>query len=219
MLCYKGAGREVCPFSMSMRVLALAAVVFLAGCAKKAEEAKAAHPAVTAPEVYRVNFDTSRGGFVIEVSRAWAPLGADRFYALVQERFFDGARFFRVVPNFMVQFGLAADPAVTKNWEGSEFPDDPVTMHNTRGTISFATRGARSRTTQVFINFGDNTQSLDPQGFSPFGRVVSGMDVVDKIYPGYGEQPDQGRVTSEGNAYVEKAFPQLDFIKTARIGG
>lgn len=204
---------------MSMRILTAALIaICLVGCSKKSEEGKSPL-SPPGPEVYRVNFDTSRGAFVVEVSRAWAPLGADRFYALVQEKFFDGARFFRVVPNFMVQFGLAADPAVTKNWDGSEFPDDPVTMHNTRGTISFATRGPKSRTTQVFINFGDNTQSLDPQGFSPFGRVVSGMDVVDKIYPGYGEQPDQGRVTHEGNAYVEKEFPQLDYIKTARIGG
>lgn len=198
----------------------VAAAALLAGCSKKSDEKKESGvPSAPSPDVYRVNFDTSRGGFVVEVSRAWAPRGADRFYALVQQKFFDGARFFRVMPTFMVQFGLAADPAVTKKWEGTEFPDDPVTMHNTRGTISFATRGANSRTTQVFINYVDNTRSLDPQGFSPFGRVVSGMDVVDKIYPGYSERPDQGRVTSEGNAYLEKEFPQLDYIKTARIGG
>ena len=152
------------------------------------------------------------------MSRAWAPLGADRFYTLVQQKFFDGARFFRVVPNFMVQFGLAADPAITKKWDGTEFPDDPVTMHNTRGTLTFATRGAGTRTTQLFINFADNSR-LDNQGFAPFGRVVSGMDVVDKIYSAYGEQPDQMRLTSEGNQYAEKEFPKLDYIKTARVGG
>ncbi|MCU1260444.1 MAG: Peptidyl-prolyl cis-trans isomerase PpiA precursor [Bryobacterales bacterium] len=206
-------------FLASHLTVGFAAFACLTACSKKTEEQPQQRAAdQKAPDVYRVNFDTSRGPFVIEVNRAWAPLGTDRFYTLVQQKFFDGAGFFRVVPNFMVQFGLAADPTVTKKWEGSEFPDDPVTMHNTRGTISFATRGPKSRTTQVFINFGDNSGSLDPQGFSPFGRVVSGMDVVDKIYPGYGEQPDQGRVTSEGKAYLDKAFPQLDYIKTARIG-
>ena len=203
---------------MKRFALAAAAILFLTACSKKPEEPAARAPDQKAPAVYRVNFDTSRGKFTVEVSRAWAPLGADRFYTLVQQKFFDGARFFRVMPNFMVQFGLAGDPAVTKKWDGSEFPDDPVTMHNTRGTISFATRGARTRTTQVFINFADNSGSLDPRGFSPFGRVVSGMDVVDQIYSGYGEQPDQGRLTSEGNAYAEKEFPKLDYIKTARIG-
>jgi peptidyl-prolyl cis-trans isomerase A (cyclophilin A) len=204
---------------MLKQILPIALLLGLTACSKKAPEETPKSADMKAPDTYRVNFDTSRGPFVVEVSRAWAPLGADRFYTLVQQKFFDGARFFRVVPNFMVQFGLAGDPAVTKKWEGTEFPDDPVTMHNTRGTISFATRGPRSRTTQVFINFGDNSGSLDPQGFSPFGHVVSGMDVVDKIYPGYGEQPDQGRVTTEGNAYTQKEFPQLDYIKTARIGG
>ncbi len=196
----------------------LAAILCLAGCSKKPEE-QTRTPDLKAPEVYRVNFDTSRGPFVVEVSRAWAPLGADRFYTLVQQKFFDGARFFRVVPNFMVQFGLAADAAVTKKWDGTEFADDPVSMHNTRGTLSFATRGPRTRTTQLFINYGDNSSSLDPQGFAPFGHVVSGMDVVDHIYSGYGEQPDQGRATAAGNKYLEQEFPKLDYIKTARIGG
>ncbi len=199
-------------------VLAVA-LIGLAGCGvRPPEKPEARAPDLKAPSVYRVNFDTSSGPFTVEVSKEWAPLAADRFYTLVQQRFFDNARFFRVVPNFMVQFGIAGDPRATRAWNGSEFPDDPVTMHNTRGTISFATRGPRSRTTQVFINYADNSR-LDAQGFSPFGHVVSGMDVVDKIYSGYGEQPDQGRITGDGNAYLEKEFPKLDYIKTARIAG
>jgi len=170
----------------------------------------------TAPATFRVNFDTSRGPIVIEVTRADAPLGADRFYNLVKANYFEGVRFFRVIPGFMAQFGLAADPAVSKTWD-VPIQDDPVKASNVRGTLTFAATGApNSRSTQLFINFGDNSR-LDSQRFAPFGKVVSGMEFVDQIYSGYGETPDQGRIEAEGNAYLEKEFPRLDYIRTARI--
>jgi peptidyl-prolyl cis-trans isomerase A (cyclophilin A) len=170
----------------------------------------------TAPETFRVNLDTSRGPVVIEVTRANAPIGADRFYNLVKAKYFDGARFFRVIPGFMAQFGIAADPALTKTWD-VPIQDDPVKTRNTRGAVTFAqTSAPNSRSTQLFINFGDNT-FLDSQRFAPFGTVVSGMENVDQIYSGYREKPEQGRIEEEGNAYLQKEFPQLDYIKTARI--
>lgn len=170
----------------------------------------------TAPETYRVNLDTSRGPVVIEVTRANAPIGADRFYNLVKAKYFDGARFFRVLPGFMAQFGLAADPAVSKAWD-VPIQDDPVKTSNVRGAVTFAATSAPdSRSTQLFINFADNSR-LDSQRFAPFGKVVSGMENVDQIYSGYGQNPDQERIESEGNAYLEKEFPRLDYIKSARI--
>ena len=170
----------------------------------------------TAPATFRVNFDTSKGPVVIEVTRALAPNGADHFYTLVKAKYYDGARFFRVVPGFMAQFGLAASPAVTKTWD-VPIQDDPVKTSNVRGAVTFAqTSAPNSRSTQLFINFG-NSAFLDNQRFAPFGKVVSGMENVDMIYSGDGEKPDQGRITAEGNAYLEKAFPRLDYIKTARI--
>ena len=175
-----------------------------------------------APEVYQAKFATSKGTFVVEVHRDWAPRGADRFYNLVKNGFYDNARFFRVIEGFMVQFGINGDPNIARVWRDADIKDDPVKASNERGTITFATAGPNTRTTQVFINFGDNA-ALDGQGFSPFGKVVSGMEVVDSLYGGYGEGaphgngPDQGRVQSQGNAYLEQDFPKLDFIKTATI--
>jgi peptidyl-prolyl cis-trans isomerase A (cyclophilin A) len=175
-----------------------------------------------APAVYQAKFDTSKGPFVVEVHRDWAPRGADRFYNLVKNGFFDNARFFRVIEGFMVQFGINGDPNIAGVWRDADIKDDPVKQSNERGTITFATAGPNTRTTQVFINFGDNA-GLDGQGFSPFGKVVSGMEVVDSLYGGYGEGapngngPDQGRLQSQGNAYLEQDFPKLDFIKTATI--
>jgi peptidyl-prolyl cis-trans isomerase A (cyclophilin A) len=169
-----------------------------------------------APEVYKAQFTTTRGDFVVEVHRASAPLGADRFYNLVKNGYFTNAAFFRVVPGFIVQFGLNANPAVNKVWMNANIKDDAVMGSNKRGTLVFATAGPNTRTTQLFINFGDNA-GLDRQGFAPFGTVTDGMDVVDKIYPGYGERPDQQRITEEGKAYLDKNFPMLDSIKAARI--
>jgi cyclophilin family peptidyl-prolyl cis-trans isomerase len=176
-----------------------------------------------APETYKVDFDTSKGKFVLEVTRAWSPNGADRFYNLVKNGFYNDTRFFRVISGFMVQFGIHGDPAVSAAWRMARIPDDPVKESNKRGYITFATAGPNTRTTQVFINFGDNGP-LDGQGFSPFGRVISGMDVVDKLYSGYGEGaprgrgPDQGQLQAQGNAYLTKDFPQMDYVKTATIG-
>jgi len=175
-----------------------------------------------APATYSVKFDTSKGPFVIEVHRDWAPNGADRFYNLVKNGFFDDARFFRVITGFMVQFGVNGDPKVSAPWRQARIKDDPVTQTNAPGMVTFATAGPNTRTTQVFINFGNNAM-LDRQGFAPFGKVVSGMNVVQALYAGYGEGapggrgPEQGRIQQEGNAYLTKDFPQLDYIKKATI--
>jgi peptidyl-prolyl cis-trans isomerase A (cyclophilin A) len=170
-----------------------------------------------APDLYRAKFVTTKGDFVVEVHREWAPLGADRFYNLVKNRFFTNAAFFRVVPNFIVQFGLNEFPEVNAAWENAKIKDDPVTHGNKPGTLVFATAGPGTRTTQLFINFKDNGPSLDGQGFAAFGEVTEGMDIVRQIYPGYGEQPDQGMITRQGKAYLDKNFPKIDFIKSATI--
>lgn len=169
-----------------------------------------------APTSYRARFETSAGAFVIEVTRAWAPGGADRLYNLVRHGFFDGARFFRVVPGFVVQFGLSGSAEISAHWRDATIPDDPVLQHNTRGTLTFATAGPNTRTTQMFINFGDNTR-LDAMGFAPLGRVVEGMDVVDRIYSAYGEGPNQGLIQMRGNEYLAAQFPKLDSIARATI--
>jgi peptidyl-prolyl cis-trans isomerase A (cyclophilin A) len=201
-------------------VVALAGLV-LAGCSTAPEpkkEATAPKPARTsgAPDVYRVKFVTSKGPVVIEVHREWAPLGADRFYELVKAGYYNEARFFRVVPKFVAQFGLAATPAMTKQWDKS-IDDDTVGHTNSHGTIAFAKTGRNSRTTQVFINLRSN-QILDDQGFAAFGQVVEGMEaVVDKLNSQYGEAPDQDAITHRGNSYLKSRFPRLDYIKTATI--
>lgn len=176
----------------------------------------------TAPETFKAQFDTTKGKFTVEVTRSLAPNGADRFYNLVMSGYFKDTAFFRVIPGFMCQFGIHGDPAVSAKWREANITDDPVKGSNTRGTITFATAGSNTRTTQLFINFGDNV-GLDGQGFSPFGKVVDGMDVVDKINSEYGEGapngngPDQQRIQMEGNAYLKKDFPDLDYIKSATI--
>ncbi|MBM3778925.1 MAG: peptidylprolyl isomerase [Acidimicrobiia bacterium] len=170
----------------------------------------------TAPATFKARFDTSAGAFVIEVTREWAPLGADRFYNLVKHGFFDETRFFRVVPNFMVQFGINGTPSVATIWRNQQIDDDRVRQSNTRGFVSFAMAGPDTRTTQIFINYRDNS-GLDKQGFAPFGRVVEGMDVVDKINAEYREQPNQGLIQTQGNAYLNKEFPKLDFVRKATI--
>lgn len=177
------------------------------------------HPATlkaTAPAEYEVTFKTTAGDFVLKVTRAWAPLGADRFYNLVKHGFFTDAAFFRVVPGFVVQFGLSANPSVNAAWQKASIKDDPVTQSNHTGFLTFATSGPNSRTTQLFLSLGENA-SLDSQGFSPFGQVTSGMDVVQKIFSGYGESPDQGQITTQGKAYLDKDFPRLDHIISATV--
>jgi peptidyl-prolyl cis-trans isomerase A (cyclophilin A) len=198
-------------------VLASAAVLAQGGVdLSKAKLRTPAQLTEQAPASYKAKFDTSKGAFVIEVHRDWAPKGADRFYNLVKNGFFDDCRFFRVVPDFMVQFGINGDPNVQKNWANANITDDPVKQSNKKGYITFATRGPNTRTTQVFINFKDNA-GLDRQGFAPFGEVVSGMDVVERISSQYGEKPNQGSIQAEGNGYLNKEFPKLDYVKKATI--
>jgi peptidyl-prolyl cis-trans isomerase A (cyclophilin A) len=177
------------------------------------------------PSQFKVLFSTSKGDFTVNVHRDWSPKGAARFYELVKNGFYNDVRFFRVIRSprpFMAQFGISGDPAVTAKWTNANIEDDPVKEHNTRGRITFATAGPNTRTTQLFINYDDNSR-LDAQGFSPFGEVVSGMDVVDQLYADYGEGapsgmgPDQDRIEKEGNTYLNKDFPKLDYIKSARI--
>ena len=176
-----------------------------------------------APDVFKAKFTTTKGDFVVEVHRDWAPNGADRFYDLVKLGFFDDTRFFRAVEGFMVQFGISGDPAVAAKWQSANVNDDPVKQSNKPGYITFAqTNLPNTRSTQVFINYGDNSR-LDGMRFAPFGQVVQGMDVVNSLYKGYGEGapmgagPDQGRIQGQGNAYLDTAFPKLDAIKHAEI--
>ncbi|MCL4402348.1 MAG: peptidylprolyl isomerase [Acidobacteria bacterium] len=223
----------------SLIPLTLAGLVLLAACssqppAKQAEQERAASQppaAQQAPEAkpaaepakpetspantYRVKLDTSAGPIVIEVRRDWAPLGAKRFEELVKSGFYNQARFFRVVPNFVVQFGLAADPGTTRKWD-RKIKDDPVLQTNKLGSVTFATAGPNTRTSQIFISLRNN-QFLDSQGFAPFGQVVEGLENVQKIYAGYGEQPDQEAITNRGNAYLKASFPKLDYIRKATL--
>ena len=189
------------------------------------QSASLANPATLreqAPAQYKAMFDTTKGVFVLDVHRNWAPNGADRFYNLVKSGFYDNVRFFRVISGFMVQFGISGDPKIAAPWRDAKIKDDPVVQSNRRGYITYAMAGPNTRTTQVFINFGENG-SLDSQGFSPFGRVIQGMEVVDKLNAEYGEGaprgrgPDQSRVQMEGNAYLTKDFGNLDYVRKATI--
>jgi peptidyl-prolyl cis-trans isomerase A (cyclophilin A) len=179
-------------------------------------------PDAASPESFRVKFETSKGPFTVEVTRAWAPKGADRFHRLVTEGYFKDIRFFRVLPGFMAQFGLSGNPALNAKMDTLRIPDDPVTQSNQRGMLTFATAGPNTRTNQFFINYGNNG-SLDTQGFSPFGKVVDGMKVVDAMYSGYGEGapdgagPSQDSIGAKGNEYLQRAFPKLDYIKSATL--
>ena len=203
----------------------LMSALALAALAAPASAQDLSNPAALreqAPPVYKAKFDTTKGAFAIEVHRVWAPTGADRFYNLVKNGFYDNVRFFRVITGFMVQFGIHGDPKVSAPWREAQLKDDPVKQSNKRGYITYAMAGPNTRTSQVFVNFGDNA-SLDSQGFSPFGRVVTGMEVVDKLNAEYGEGaprgrgPDQSRMQMEGNAYLTKDFARLDYVKKATI--
>jgi len=214
-------------------VSVMALTVFAAeACKKPASQAAAGVPdfhkpadsgfAQQAPDSFRVRASTTKGDFVIMVHRAWAPRGADRFYNLVRSGFYDGVRFFRVLPGFMAQFGIHGDTAVTAAWRARVIPDDPVLRTNGRGMMTYATAGPGTRTTQIFVNFGDNNR-LDASGFAPFGQVVEGMDVVDALFGGYGEGapnghgPDQYRLNVEGEKYLARQFPKLDKINKATV--
>lgn len=175
-----------------------------------------------APETFKVKFTTTKGDFTMSVTRAWSPLGADRFYNLVKNGFFTDVAFFRVIDGFMVQFGIHGDPEISAAWRKANIEDDAVKQSNTKGFVSFATAGPGTRTTQMFINFGDNDR-LDGMGFSPFAKVTEGMNVVESIYSGYGEGapsgrgPDQGRLQMQGNKYLKAEFPRMDYIQTASL--
>jgi len=168
------------------------------------------------PASYKARFETTAGPFTVEVQREWSPLGADRFFNLVQSGYFNGARFFRVVPGFVVQFGLNADPGITAAWKSLNLQDDPVRRSNGRGFLSFATSGPSTRTTQLFINLGDNVR-LDQMGFSPFGLVTEGMEAVDKITAEYAESPQQPEIEQKGEAYLQQNFPKLDKVTKASV--
>jgi len=178
-------------------------------------------PEGQAPDQYTVELDTTKGPILIDVRREWAPHGADRFYELVQNGYYNDVAFFRVISGFMAQVGISGDPALNTEWREKRIPDDPVKASNARGIATFATSGPNSRTTQVFINFSDNSR-LDGMGFAPFGKIKD-MTTVDALYNGYGEGaprgrgPDQGRMQSEGNAYLRESFPKLDYIKSAKV--
>ena len=179
-------------------------------------------PDAASPDSFRVKFETTKGDFTVQVTRAWAPRGADRFYRLVNEGYFKDVRFFRVLPGFMAQFGLSGDPALNAKMDTLRISDDPVKQSNKRGMVTFATAGPNTRSNQFFINYKDNAM-LDGQGFAPFGKVVDGMKAIDALYGGYGEGapngagPDQESIKEKGNAYLQSAFPKLDYIKSATI--
>ncbi len=196
-----------------MRILVAALLlVFGAGLVNAQETARS----TKAPDKFRVKFETSCGDFTVEVQRDWAPLGADRFHELVQAGFYDECRFFRVVPGFVVQWGMNGDPAVYAKWKDREIKDDKVTQSNREGMITFASRGPNTRTCQLFINLADN-ERLDDLGFAPFGKVVEGLDVVKKITSEYGQRPQQPLIQEEGNAYLKKEFPKMDYIKKVTV--
>lgn len=203
-----------------------ALAMLLAGCGAKADggpeaEGEKAEAPKEAPDEYSVKLVTTKGDIVIDVKKAWAPKGADRFHELVTAGYFTDVAFFRVIDGFMAQAGIHGDPAMNKEWRTKKIDDDPVLETNARGTVSFATSGKNSRTTQFFINFDDNSK-LDGMGFSPFGKVRD-MKVVDEIYSGYGEGaprgtgPSQAKLQREGNAYLKREFPKLDYIESAQI--
>jgi cyclophilin family peptidyl-prolyl cis-trans isomerase len=202
--------------SRPVRRLLLATIPLLAGCGDSPPPRQAV--VGPAPDSFRVAFATSRGTFVVEARRAWAPKGVDRFYALVGEGFFDENRFYRVLPGFIAQFGANDDKKRNERWEATPIADDPPREKNRRGTLSFANLGPGTRTHQLFVNLKDNA-SLDAQGFAPIGRVVEGMPVVDSLYDEYGEIPKYHLIATLGNKYLARMFPKLDYITTARIVG
>jgi peptidyl-prolyl cis-trans isomerase A (cyclophilin A) len=201
---------------LSVAVLALGFATSC-GTSKKSAEMK------QAPPEFKVKLATTKGDVVILVHRDWSPLGADHFYELTQMHFYDGTRFFRALKGFIVQWGINGDPKVNKDWSVIPIHDDPPKVSNKVGTVVYAAAGPNSRTTQLFINLGDNSRTLDPQGFTPFGEVIQGMDNVMKLYMGYGEGPpggtgpDQAAIADIGNPYLEEHFPKLDYIKTVRV--
>ena len=200
--------------STTLRTALFAALACL--IATSTNQVRADDESKNAPKKFKVKFETTKGDVVIEATRRWAPKGADRFHEAVKAGFYNDCAFFRVVPKFMVQFGINGDPKVQKKWRDAKIKDDPVTQSNKKGYVTFATAGPGTRTTQLFINYGNNS-FLDKQGFAPFGKVTKGMDVVEKINSEYGERPGQGKIQAQGNKYLKEEFPKLDYIKKATI--
>ena len=216
--------------SLLLAATALAAVV--AGCRSAPKAAPPRRdpllepdPVVeraASPDTFVVRFETTEGPFSVQFVRSWAPRGADRVYYLVQSGFYDSTRFFRVLPKFVAQWGAHGNPAVNRVWESRTVPDDPVKLSNGRGTVTFATAGPNTRTTQLFVNLANNAR-LDKLGFAPVGRVIEGMIRVDSLYSGYGEGPPRGkgpnqdRLAEQGNIYLQRDFARLDYIQTARV--
>ena len=195
--------------------------------AASAASSRVLHPELfkaKAPDLYRVKFTTTKGDFIVEVHRDWAPLGADRFYNLIRSGYFVGNGFYRAVQGVLVQWGISANPAATKAWSTTQIKDDPVTQHNTPGTIVFAKSGPNTRTTHIFINLQDNSSQLDALGFEPIGTITEGMDIVKSLYSGYGDMREQGGsgpsqegYTKEGKAYLDKSFPMVDKILSTTV--
>jgi peptidyl-prolyl cis-trans isomerase A (cyclophilin A) len=204
------------------QTLALLLIAF-AGCCVSGCGGKKSAQMKEGPAQYKVKLTTTKGDIVILVHRDWSPLGADHFYELTNMGFYNGDYFFRVLKGFVVQWGINGDPKVNKDWSEITLKDDPPKVSNKVGTVVFAMAGPNSRTTQVFINLGDNSATLDPQGFTPFGEVIQGMDNVLSLYSGYGEGapqgagPSQENISIDGNPYLEEHFPKLDYIKTAKV--
>jgi peptidyl-prolyl cis-trans isomerase A (cyclophilin A) len=205
-------------------LLVAASLVTLAACSNNSQAGNTAallNPspadlAKAAPDSFKVMFETSKGPFTVMAYRAWSPLGADRFHYLVENGFYDGTRFFRTLPNFVVQFGLNGNPAISKAWEDKRIQDEPVKQSNQAGYITYAKGGPNTRTTQIFINKVDNSR-LDAMGFSPFAKVIDGMHVIEQFFAGYGDGMDQGAIRTQGNAFLDKNYPKLDSIVKARI--
>jgi len=206
--------------------LGAVACLTLVACSPANESQKAQAPAAAkeerVPDVFQAILDTSKGPVTVEVRREWAPRGADHFYSLVKTGFYDGNRFFRVVRNFVVQFGISGDPQLNRLWANANLPDDPVKHSNVKGTLTYAQLGPNTRTTQLFINLKDN-KALDKQGFAPIGKVISGMDTVERFYSSYGEMaprgqgPDPSQIEVQGNSYLADHFARLDYINRATI--
>ena len=211
-MAYWGTMRRICWLAMSL---------VLSGCSEKEAPPKPAAKVEKTPDVFQAVFDTSKGKVAIEVHRDWAPIGVDHFYSLIQTGFYDGVRFFRVTHNY-VQFGISGDPATNGLWSTARLPDDKVKQSNVKGTLSFAHLGPNSRTTQLFFNMKNN-KDLDKQGFAPLGKVIEGMDVVERFYSSYGDMaprgqgPDPSKIEVQGNVYLDAKFPRLDYIKKATI--
>lgn len=234
-------GGMIIPLTPSQSAAAFAAMIFVvAACScdhlrSSYSQASDARAALTnprhkfwhqrSPDVFRVRMQTNKGNFVIEARRDWAPGGCDRFYNLVRASFFDNSRFFRIRRGSFAQFGIPGDPVVAALWKDEAIPDDPVRQSNTRGSVAYAMTGPNTRTTQLFINLSDNSR-LDRDGFAPIGNVVEGMEVVDQLYAGYGEDPGggmrggrQGKIFAGGNAYLDGEFPRLDTLIRATVVG